>query len=149
MAHEAAKQASKKNFGACIFTGQPGCDGAHIYSAGTHPEFADCAFNIVPVCNELHNAHRPCLDWRADGSPRPVAERLWMIQNLVSDDEMRVKVVKWLGKLRVWLFHKGVDMVNQEVPKDEAILRYMQNSRRADYMARSGRPALGLVQENF
>jgi hypothetical protein len=100
MAHERAIAAAKRAFeGRCVFTGLTGVDGMHLYPAGRYPEYADEPLNIFPGVRYVHSVRgRACFDLRADGSERPVWERIWMLRNLTHDD-LRAIVISRVEKL--------------------------------------------------
>lgn len=126
MAHDAAIRKAKKAFeGRCVFTGLLGTDGMHLYSAGKFPALADEPFNIFPGVRRVHSVNgSACFDKRADGSERPVGERIWMLRNL-SADEMRQIVNLRLDYLLKVILNTG-DMLDDKDfgrPIDEKILR--------------------------
>lgn len=130
MAHEVAKdQAKRFYFRACVFTGQAGVDGAHIFPAGDFPELADFPENIVPAVRSCHRL----FDERADGSRRPISEKLWMLRHLTLDEiSGRVNKALRMLALRCDVLRRpdrhNLYLPDMETPKDEKILRYWQNS---------------------
>jgi len=131
MAHESAISRAKRAFeGRCVFTGLTGVDGMHLYPAGRYPEFADDAYNIYPGVRYVHSVRgRACFDLRADGSERPVGERIWMLRHL-TDKDLRESV-----RLRLELFLISIQALTPETedidygrPVDEQVLRRCQSA---------------------
>jgi len=152
MAHEVAKEQAKRfYFRACVFTGQAGVDGAHIFPAGDFIELADFPENIVPAVRPCHRL----FDERADGTRRPVSEKIWMLRNLVTIDEMRVRVNKALRMLALRCEamkradRHGLHFPEMETPKDEKILRYWQNSEWTGTPVTNGVEAFSEVQSDL
>jgi len=128
MAHELATQQSKRFYGeVCIFSGMPGVDGMHIFSAGKHKLLADFFENIVPGNREHHTGPGGSFDVRADGTERPVAERLWMLRQL-SLEEVRPRINKAMRMLALRCEILHIQFPEPEAPIDEKILRNRQSS---------------------
>ncbi len=152
MAHEAAIQRAKRAFeGRCVFTGLTGVDGMHLYPAGPYPEYADDPYNIFTGVRYVHSVTgRACFDKRADGSERPVGERIWMLRNLTHDD-MRETV-----RLRLDLFLVSIEALTAETEKkdygrpiDEKVLRGGEGDWWSSALASVGDEAHGDVSSSI
>lgn len=126
MAHELVKEQSKKfYFRQCVFTGLAGIDGAHIFPAGDFPALADFPENIVPAVRMCH----ALFDTRADGSRRPVSEKLWILRRITIEDiRPRINKALRLLSMRCTILH--IDFPEEVAPYDEQILRGWQGGGR-------------------
>lgn len=121
-AHENAKRIGKKDSGGlCIFRATAPVDAAHIFSAGEYPSLADYFSNIVAVSRDIHSSSdKACLDFKwVNGvrMVRPVAERLWMVQEL-SLDEFRPMIFEKLHTLENLCEKHKIFFPTPEKPSD-------------------------------
>lgn len=86
---QAQREAWRRTDGRCLFTGLSGADPAHAFAAGDFPALANCPFNIFYIVRQCHSVRgEPCFDWKQVKGVdivRPVAERLWMLTNMVCE----------------------------------------------------------------
>lgn len=126
MAHELAKEQSKRFYGrACVFTGLGGVDGAHIFPAGDFHALADFPENIVPAVRMCH----ALFDKRADGTHRPVGEKIWILRGFTIED-IRPRIHKALRLLSMRCMILHIEFPEEVAPYDEQILRGWQGGGR-------------------